>query len=221
MTKVWGGLLAGPVLFFLVIVVVSVVLGVQGVPPEQIGLRAAEQGSLILVLSLAGLAAVVVWLVPLRQVWAMPRAEDLIIGAAVGAGIAAVYLVWLGPAMVWLQANVGDYVPPGAVLPSVSASLGLFFVANVVLAPAVEESLYRGYALQALRARFGTAAAVMLSCAFFGLLHWTGGIWYMLMTGGVAGGLFCALAVWRRGLAAPFAAHFVLNLIEFAVATRG
>ena len=38
----------------------------------------------------------------------------------------------------------------------------------------------------------------------------------MVLTGLVAGGTFAALALWRGGLVAPFAAHLTLNGIEFA-----
>lgn len=214
-------LLAGPVLFLLVIVGMSGMLAARGTPPDEIGPRVAGQVSLILFLVLAALAVLVWRMVPLGQYWGLPRARDLIIGATVGAVIAGVYLVWLSPALIWLQGSFGDYVPPGAVLPSVSANLGLFFLANVVLAPAVEETIYRGFALDWLKGRFGVAVGVCVSCAFFGLLHWTGGVWYMLLTGSVAGGAFCALALWRKGLAAPFAAHLTLNVIEFVAAAQG
>jgi hypothetical protein len=52
------------------------------------------------------------------------------------------------------------------------------------------------------------------TCIFFGLLHWAGGFWYMVLTGFVAGGLFAGLRVWRGSLIAPFAAHLALNLLE-------
>jgi len=50
---------------------------------------------------------------------------------------------------------------------------------------------------------------------FFGLLHWAGGFWYILLTGLVAGGLFAGLYTARKNMIAPFAAHLVLNLVEF------
>ena len=53
------------------------------------------------------------------------------------------------------------------------------------------------------------------SCLFFGLLHWTGGFWYILLTGFVAGGIFAALFLWRRNIVATYAAHLALNLVEF------
>jgi len=95
------------------------------------------------------------------------------------------------------------------------AALVPFFLANVLLAPFVEESLYRGYALDRLRQRYGLALAVVITCALFGLLHWAGGFWYILLTGFVAGGLFAGLRLWRRTLIAPFAAHLALNVLEF------
>ena len=117
--------------------------------------------------------------------------------------------------MTWLQRNVGDYVPPGELTGALGAALVPFFLANVLLAPFVEESLYRGYALDRLQQRYGLALAIVITCAFFGLLHWAGGFWYILLTGFVAGGLFAGLRVWRRTLIAPFAAHLVLNILEF------
>ena len=38
----------------------------------------------------------------------------------------------------------------------------------------------------------------------------------MVLAAVVAGGAFSALALWRGGLVAPFAAHLTLNAIEFA-----
>ncbi|MGL6261933.1 CPBP family intramembrane glutamic endopeptidase [Vibrio sp. WXL210] len=62
--------------------------------------------------------------------------------------------------------------------------------------------------------------AVLLSCLFFGLLHWMGGVRYMILTGVVAGGLFTGLYYVRSGVIAPFAAHLALNLIEYIYAYR-
>jgi hypothetical protein len=88
-------------------------------------------------------------------------------------------------------------------------------VANVLLAPFFEESLYRGYAQDRLQRRYGLPIAIVISCTLFGLLQWAGGLWYIVLTGIVAGGLFVGLRVWRRTLVAPFAAHLVLNILEF------
>jgi len=141
--------------------------------------------------------------------------REALIGVLPGAALAVLYFTVLSPSLTWLQSHVGDYVPAGELTGALGASLVPFFLANVVLAPFVEESLYRGYALDRLQQRYGLPLAVIVSCAFFGLLHWAGGFWYILLTGVVAGGLFAGLRVWRRTLVAPFAAHLALNILEF------
>lgn len=220
--RLWSVLLAGPVLFLAGVVGVSVWLGATGVPPERIGAEAAGYAPQLLAGVLLGLA-VIAWRLPLAALWAVPapgRAMvDAGLGAVVGAVLALAYLTVLAPLLTQLQA-LGDYVPPGEVLATVSASIPLFFLANVLLAPVVEETIYRGLGLRELTQRHGRAVAVVLSCAAFGVLHWTGGLWYMVLTGVVAGGSFTALALWRGGLVAPFAAHLKLNMIEFAYAAN-
>jgi uncharacterized protein len=90
-----------------------------------------------------------------------------------------------------------------------------FFVTNVLLAPFVEESIYRGYAFVRPRQKYGDVVAVILTCICFGLLHWAGGFWYIVLTALVAGGTFAGLVLWRRNIVVAFAAHLALNLVEF------
>lgn len=133
----------------------------------------------------------------------------------VGVVTAVIYFTTLSPLMQMFQRTLGDYVPAGELFPALSASIMPFFLANVLLAPFVEENLYRGYALTRLNGRFQSWAAIFISCLFFGLLHWTGGFWYILLTGFVAGGIFAGLFVWRGNIVAAYAAHLALNLVEF------
>ena len=56
--------------------------------------------------------------------------------------VGVAYVRWLAPFHELLQRSFGDYVPPGSVRPTISNSLGVFFVANLVLAPFVEETIY-------------------------------------------------------------------------------
>jgi membrane protease YdiL (CAAX protease family) len=42
----------------------------------------------------------------------------------------------------------------------------------------------------------------------------------MALVGGLAGGVFAGLFLWRGGLLAPFVAHLTLNSIEFIFASR-
>jgi membrane protease YdiL (CAAX protease family) len=204
----------------------SVLLIIRGVPETQIPERVAALVPHVLLGVLACLAALMGWLfaAQVKTAWVLPRFNkalaDIGVGLLAGTLLAVTYLHGLAPWLESLQRTAGDYVPAGAVLPTVSSRIGLFFVANVLLAPWVEETLYRGVAIPLLAARWGSFAAVALTCFSFGLLHWAGGFWYMLLTGVVAGGAFAGLFCWRAGILAPFSAHLALNLIEFFHAWR-
>ena len=95
-----------------------------------------------------------------------------------------------------------------------------FVVANVVLAPLVEEVWYRGLLVDALPPDLGPVVAAAGGCAAFGLFHWPGGAWYVLVTGALVTGACWALRMADGGLAAPYTAHLVLNVIEVGVLTR-
>ena len=141
--------------------------------------------------------------------------REVLVGAVPGAALGLLYVFVLAPGLTMIQKSLGDYVPAGELLPALGAAVLPFFVANVLLAPFVEENIYRGYALTRWFGRFSRPVAILLSCFFFGLLHWAGGFWYILLTGLVAGGLFAGLYTARKSIIAPFAAHLALNLVEF------
>lgn len=219
----WLLLTAGPVLFLLGIVGTSIFFSVREVPEALIPERVSALVPHILLGVLVGLAVLMTrFATQVKAAWLLSDPSkafsDISIGLLAGSLLAILYLYWLAPLLEQFQRTFGDFVPPGAVLPGVSSSIGLFFVANVLLAPLVEETLYRGIAIPLLTNHFGVLWAVVLSCVLFGLLHWAGGLWYMLLTGVVAGGAFSGLFYWRGGVLAPFAAHLALNLIEFRYA---
>jgi membrane protease YdiL (CAAX protease family) len=141
--------------------------------------------------------------------------RELLIGGGLGAGLGLAYVFALSPMLTALQRALGDYVPPGELLPTLGTEALPFFIANVLMAPLVEEAVYRGYALPRLAGRFGPRLGLALSGLFFGLLHWAGGLWYIVLTGLVAGGLLGGLRLWRGNLSAAFAAHLALNAVEF------
>ena len=223
--KTWLLFMAGPALFLLAIVAVSIFFSLRAVPETDIPARVTALAPHILLGVLVGLAAFLTCFTPqVIAAWQPPVpgrvVTDIVIGVLVGALLAISYIYWLAPLLEFLQRTVGDFVPPGSILPTVSSTIGLFFIANVLLAPLVEETLYRGIAIPLFSTHFGMFWAIVLSCLLFGLLHWAGGFWYMLLTGVVAGGIFAALFYWSGSVLAPFAAHFALNLIEFIYAWR-
>jgi membrane protease YdiL (CAAX protease family) len=223
--RVWWVLLAGPILFLLGILVMSVYYGVasQGKNVDQIpSIVAAStpyqlvviQILLLIIVSRAMKRDGLTWkdigwkAADGQQLW-----RELLTGAIPGIVLALFYLYILTPMLTTLQ-QIWDYVSAGDLFATLGASLVPFAIADVLLAPFVEESIYRGYGLTRLLGRFSQLVAVMLSMFFFGILHWTGGFWYILLTGIVTGGLFAWLRISRKNIIAPFAAHLALNIIE-------
>ncbi|MDE2385213.1 MAG: CPBP family intramembrane metalloprotease [Alphaproteobacteria bacterium] len=209
--------LAGPALFLVYILLAILGLLATGHTPEAVAQLAPGYAPHVL---LAVLATLAIWLSRLKPQWhtgvSTSLAHDAAIGAAAGLALAAAYILLFHKVHVWLQANWGDYVPPGSTTDALGGAAVIFFVANVLLAPWVEESLYRGILFERLCHRWATGGAALVSCIAFGALHWAGGFWYMVLTGAVAGGAFMALRLWRGNLLAPFSAHLALNLVEFA-----
>ena len=232
--RIWWVLLAGPILFLLGLLVMSVYYGIalQGKNVDEIpNLVAASTPYQLVVIQILLLIIVgramkrdeLTWkdigwkTVEGQQVW-----RELLIGAIPGIVLALLYVYILTPILTALQ-QIWDYVPAGDLLTTLGASLIPFAIADVLLAPFVEESIYRGFGLTRLLRKFSQPVAIAFSMFFFGILHWTGGFWYILLTGIVAGGLFAWLRLSRKNIIAPFAAHLALNIVEtiFIMATIG
>jgi membrane protease YdiL (CAAX protease family) len=223
--RLWWTLLAAPILALVLIIVASIYFGVatQGKDLQALPQLVADSTPYQLV-------ALQIWLLLIlmksmkreglswqdigwklqdgQQLW-----REILIGVIPGVVIALLYFFILTPVLVSLQ-NIWDYVPAGSVLTALGASLIPFAIADVLFAPFVEESIYRGYGMTRLLGKFSQPAAIALSVFFFGILHWTGGFWYIVLVGLVAGVPFAYLRVTRKNIIAPFAAHLALNLLE-------
>lgn len=120
------------------------------------------------------------------------------------------------PAMRWATTNLGDYVPPGEMDDSLSGALLITGFTAVVLAPVVEELLYRGLAWRPLAERRGPLFALLVTSLAFGPLHWAQGFWPMVYTI-VVGAVYGALR-WRTGsVLAPMVVHAAFNAVELAL----
>lgn len=145
-------------------------------------------------------------LLTLKPAWLKgdPRTARLL-GAEIGFG-AALVLVIFG----W-AATGHPVLDPGTEAIVSEASLArifLAFLAVAIVAPVVEELLFRGVVAESLRRR-GAAVAIGVSAVLFGLAHlqWSAvGITYFTTCGVVLGTLY-----WRRGLWASIAAHAAFN----------
>lgn len=86
-----------------------------------------------------------------------------------------------------------------------------FFILIVILAPVVEELLFRGVIFASLVRRFGIVTAVLVPSLIFGLLHFENGWWGVLWLSGV--GVLLAMIRWKSGsLLLPIVLHAAWNL---------
>jgi membrane protease YdiL (CAAX protease family) len=92
----------------------------------------------------------------------------------------------------------------------------------VVLAPLAEETFFRGFLYKALRRRYSVWPAALLSSLFFGLVHFAGLKFLLIIPALIVVGLILALVYERRrSLLASVAAHATFNLIGFLVIAFG
>lgn len=100
-----------------------------------------------------------------------PRVRDLLTG--VGVGVAGFVIVTLSLFLV--EQLAGRVEPPDQPLRDMALEGGLTVVlvvtAAVVLAPAIEELVFRGMLFQAIRARAGAFPAMGISALVFGAVH--------------------------------------------------
>lgn len=224
--QIWITLLAPSILFLAAILFVSVYYGVvtRG-DAAAIAEKTPQATPYILVITLV-LAFLVLmramrsnnlnfreigWQLAEGQTWV----KEALIGILVGAPLGFLYIYVLSPLLATVQRVVGDYVPPEEILSTLGSAVLPFFIANVLLAPIIEENIFRGFALTQLGKRFSAPVTFALSCLFFGLFHWAGGFWYIVLVGVVAGGTFAGLYMWRRNIVSAFTAHLALNIVEF------
>jgi membrane protease YdiL (CAAX protease family) len=145
-------------------------------------------------------------LLTLRPAWIKgdPHTARLL-GAEVGFAAAVVLVTfgWLASGHPTVDLNIDAIVSEGSL-----GRILVAFLAVAVVAPVVEELLFRGVVCESLR-RNGPAVAIGVSAFLFGLAHlqWSVvGITYYTACGVVLGLLY-----WRRGLWASIAAHALFN----------
>lgn len=142
--------------------------------------------------------------------------KEVVWGVILGITIALIYFkCGLLELVTYLQSNVGDYVPAGGTNSSLGKNMVIFFIANVLFAPFVEEHIYRNIAFNFFLKTRNRFATVLITAVFFGLLHWLGGVWYIVATTVLIGIPFGIIQLKRNNILLVFCAHFSLNLMEF------
>lgn len=97
---------------------------------------------------------------------------------------------------------------------SFGTSLGaaIFIFSSVVIAPVVEEYLFRGVALDALRARYGVAVAIVGSSTLFGGIHFLIGDFSALVSATLSGLVYAGMRIQFENLTGAIIAHGLNNL---------
>jgi membrane protease YdiL (CAAX protease family) len=144
--------------------------------------------------------------------WRVPHGStllnELLLGLVAGAIMGGLYLYLEQPSV-----DTGNITLPLFELPGARSYLG--FIAYVLLAPFVEESIYRGYGFSRLRSRHRTRIATSITAIVFGLLSWTGGPWAIVLSILAMGVPLALLSKWRGTIWPAFAARVMMGAIVF------
>lgn len=135
-------------------------------------------------------------------------------GVAVGLIMAILYFAFFAHLQIDLQNRFGDYVTTGETASILIKNPIFFGIVNILMAPFIEETLFRSYVLKSLSPQFKPNVRMFISATGFGLLHLLGGFWYVLMTGYLVGLPLAYFAEKRKNIVWTFAAHTTLNILE-------
>lgn len=227
--RAWTNLLLAPLWFLILIIAATIYFNAVGIEEKDIPDKITDNTPL-LILMVQVLIFVTLLIYSKKDYfnifkagWAIDKTKlpmDIVGGLLTGTAIALLYFYALSPLQNYLQLTLGDYVPPGETMQALGKQTVLFFIANVLFAPFVEESLYRNYALSKFLEKYSPGKSIVFTAILFGLLHWVGGIWYILMTGVIVGLPFAYITIKRGNIVWVFIAHFTLNLFEFIYITN-
>jgi uncharacterized protein len=150
---------------------------------------------------------------PPRRAW-----TDVLVGVV--AGVAMVFMAGIVLEVVHsiARALLGHNVSNPEQVPSdvKGAYLAVSGVVVVALAPLAEEAFFRGFLYKGLRRRFSVWPAALISASFFGLVHFAGLDFLLIIPSLIVVGVVLALVYERQqSLMASVAAHATFNLIGF------
>jgi membrane protease YdiL (CAAX protease family) len=154
---------------------------------------------------------------PVREWFSFSRPKVLIVCFLAPTVIAAA-LIGLCLLAVWLFGDIIPDIDHSVGNPDTLAQLPLAILAMVVVAPALEELLFRGVLFVWLRARASLLVSTLLASLIFGLLHdnhYSAGLFSIFFLGQRVGVGLCTtlLAQHFRSLAPGYAFHAGWNLV--------
>ena len=118
----------------------------------------------------------------------------------------------------WLKIDMTKGIHPIAPVLMEARTPGMIsviFILGVVVAPIVEEIMFRGALYSWLRQRLNLAGAVIISAMIFALVHPQGLIGFLPIT--FLGVVLALLREWRNNLLAPIVAHAGFNLVSLII----
>ena len=189
-----------------------------------IALRAIAPGVSLPLASVLGQVAAVgacVWLVRSALRWPFGGLE--LHGQGLGRGLVLALVVYLVQLPVFVACLEGSYRLLGR--PQFQIQVleiarhtdvmyrGLFFVAVVVMAPVLEEVIFRGLILSGFRRRLGPGAAIVVSALLFALVHPPSTYFPIFWLGLLFGWIY----VYTRNLLVPMALHALHNALQYAL----
>lgn len=141
----------------------------------------------------------------------------LLVAAKVVQGVLVLTLTALGLPMVSNATGLADDLTP--------SGWAFVFVAAVIVAPIVEEVLFRGVLLRSLLAIMGPWAAIVVQGVVFGCMHVQialgAGNWGLSIVLSAMGVVLGALTYYRRGIWASVIAHALSNGLALIVLSSG
>lgn len=141
------------------------------------------------------------------------RAERIATEAAIGLAAALVLYLFKEFVLDSIRAALAGNQPTFTSLFRFSLPAGdMPMLFTAVLFPAVEESVYRGYGLPPLEAKWGRPIGLAAMAVLFGVLHWGNGPLNVAFAA-VLGLAFAVLFLWRRTLLAATIAHAGYNAL--------
>lgn len=155
------------------------------------------------------------------------RLRELAVGTGFGVGLEVVAVVTGAAVAALLQALTGEEVgSPVQVSPDLRGwGIVMLVVMAVVVAPAVEEFVFRGLLFRSLADGYGFWVGAILSPVPFGLTHVAVGasvdLWALRITLMVVGIALAWIHWRRRNLLANIAAHAAFNVIGVVIILAG
>lgn len=141
--------------------------------------------------------------------------------AAIGVGIGVSGYVIVTLTVLVASALFGEFAPPNqqvldqSLTGPLATALGVLVA--VLLAPVVEEFIFRGVLFQTLRERIGLWPAIGISSMVFGLLHLLAPLYAIVLT---ILGFWLAGAFHRTGsIVVPIVGHAIFNAIALTLAS--